>query len=93
MKEKLAQQPVKTHQYKGKIYLTLDGVEELLSLLEEEIRKSLLTDEEIGDLLALEDLVTVHAFPCSDGSSIITMDCRPVAQAQLDKVLRIVEEK
>ena len=54
MKEKIAQQPVKTHRYKGKLYLTLDGVEGILSLLKEEIKKSLLTDEEIKETLDRE---------------------------------------
>ena len=39
MREKIARQPVETHRYDGKRYLTLDGVEELLTLISEEIEK------------------------------------------------------
>jgi hypothetical protein len=58
--------------------------------LKEEIKKELLTDEEIGDLA---DLEVEYTFPCSDGSYTSTFDCRPVAQAQLQKILKKMEEK
>lgn len=53
-----------------------------------------LTDEEIGDAIHLD---TEYTFPCSDGSSNITFDCRPIADAQLAKaqpvIVRLEAEK
>ena len=39
----------------------------------------LLSDEEIGDCLDLEN---DYEYPCSDGSRLHTIDCHKVAQAQ-----------
>ena len=62
--------------------------DQLLALIKEKIEKSLLTDEEIGDSLGLD---TEYEFPRSDGSVTSTIDCRPVARAQLDKVRKALE--
>jgi len=85
MREKIAGWPITVHRYQGKTYLTIDSVDEILALFREEIKKELLTDEEIGDSL---DLETSYTFPCSDGSSTTTTDCRSVAQAQLQKIIK-----
>lgn len=45
-------------------------------------KPELLSDEEIGDLL---DLEKEYTYPCSDGSKMMTIDCRQVAQAQREK--------
>ena len=39
MREKIAKQPIKVHRYDGKTYLTLDGIDELITLACEEIEK------------------------------------------------------
>ena len=62
-------------------------IQDLKGELKEEIEKSLLTETEIGDLL---DLDTEHTFPCSDGSYTSTVDCRPIPQAQVNNILKIL---
>ncbi len=45
----------------------------------------ILNDEEIGDLLSVEmkkEPDDYYKYPCSDGSSVLTIDCRSVAKAQ-----------
>lgn len=64
--------------------------DQILSLLKEEIKRSLLTDTEIGDKL---DLEKEYTYPCSDGSLLHTVDCRPAIQAQVNNTLKVLEEK
>ena len=45
----------------------------------------LLSPTEMGDLL---DLDSDYEYPCSDGSITITLDVRPIRQAQCDLMLR-----
>ena len=39
MRDKIVRTPVTTHQYQGKRYLTLDGIDQILTLVKEEIKK------------------------------------------------------
>lgn len=49
----------------------------------------LLTDKETGDAIELD---TEYKFPRSDGSETWTFDCRPIAKAQIKKVVEWLEE-
>jgi len=53
-------------------------------------KPDVLSDREIGDLL---DLNNEYQYPCSDGSEIFTVDCRPVAQAQYDALVAYYEPR
>jgi len=96
MKEKLAKQPVKTHRYNGKTYLILDGVDQILTLIREEIERSLLTDEEIDkqyiDGWAKRNTETDSPLELKaiDGDDSIDV-LRELAQVQLNKILKALE--
>lgn len=47
-----------------------------------------LSDEEIGDKL---DLEKDYTYPCSDGSKLMTIDCREVAQAAQRTLVKWLE--
>ena len=44
-------------------------------------KDTVMSDTKIGDLL---DLESEYQYPCSDGSELSTVDCRPVAKAQAE---------
>jgi hypothetical protein len=86
MREKLARMPVITHRYQGKRYLTLDGVDQILKYQRGEIEKGLLTDEEITHaIISIPDVAGVAITRSHEE--------RAIAQVQLQKVLKALEEK
>ena len=85
MREKLLELKIDTTQVLrdnlDAVYLTEHDADQILSLLEEEIKKRLLTDEEIKQ---------IGRTTC-DGSMVSIT--KIVAQAQVNNTLKIVEEK
>ena len=63
----------------------------ILALISEEMKKCLLTEEEIGNALQPVCDEEEKTYYCSDTTSISCINCDPVAQAQLNAILKVLE--
>ena len=95
MKEKIAQRLAELEGWSWEQAVRLQlskgyykEAKQILSLLKEEIEKSLLTDGKIGDMW--QNWVATDEPSFEDAKKLATTRLKTIAQAQLDKVLKIL---